>query len=59
MDKYKLRKCAKLSSCESCGENRYCNYKQIIQQLIKDNFIHIDLKKWRNHRREGGNNKSR
>lgn len=59
MDKLKLRKCAKLSSCESCSEYRYCNYKEVIQQMIIDNFIHIDLKEWRNHRRKGGNHEHR
>ena len=60
MDKYKLRECAKKSSCESCINNRNCNYKAIVDQEIKDNFIHIDLKQWREQRvKEGGRYKHR
>ncbi len=60
MDKYKLRECAKISSCESCKDKRNCNYKSIIEQMIKENFIHIDLKQWRDKRnKEGGKYKHR
>lgn len=52
MDKYKLRQCAKLSSCESCPNKRSCNFIDVIQELIKENFIHIDLVEWRKNRQK-------
>jgi hypothetical protein len=54
MDEFKLRYCAKRTSCDSCPHKRNCNYINVIQDIIRQRFIHIDLKAFRKHRQEGG-----